>query len=197
MQRILVLGGTWFIGRSFCERVLMKGTMNLTLFNRGKTFPGMFPSCNRIQCDRNNTAECKRLLNGQHWDSIVDFTGNEDRQIRNILENCTCNHYTFISSSTVDLSWSGDPLFSMAQNKLWCENLLYKFVKKVLIVRPGFVCGPADYTDRFEEIDGGWYWKGTKNPVYPMIRVNLLSNLLVRLVAENRTGIVRAGYNIS
>jgi nucleoside-diphosphate-sugar epimerase len=191
-----VLGGTWFIGRSFCERVLTKGTMDLTLLNRGKTFPKMFPNVRLIRCDRNNSQESKQMLRGKHWDAIVDFTGNEDQQIRNILGNCTCDHYTYISSSTVDLSWPGDPLFLMAQNKLWCETLLQRFVKNVLVVRPGFVCGANDYTDRFEELDGIWCWKGTRNPVHPMIRVELLTNLLVRLVFEERTGIVRAGYNL-
>jgi 2'-hydroxyisoflavone reductase len=194
VQRILVLGGTSFIGRGFCEAVRKNNIAQLTLFNRGLTNPELFPDVSRIHCDRNNAEDCKAKLSETTWDAIVDFTGHDDQQIRNILSFCSCNHYTFISSSTVDLSWPGDPLFSMAQNKLWCEHLLQKYVKELLIVRPGFVCGPHDYTNRFEELEGKWFWKGTKNLVYPMVRVDMLSNLLNRLVRERRTGILRAGY---
>lgn len=193
-QRILVLGGTSFIGRSFCETVRNKTDAQLTLFNRGVTNPELFPDVPRILCNRSNSEECKAKLSGTVWDAIVDFTGQDDQQIRNVLSFCRCNHYTFISSSTVDRSWPADPLFSMAQNKLWCEHLLQKYVKNLLVVRPGFVCGRYDYTDRFEELEGKWFWKGTNNLVYPMIRVEMLSNLLSRLVRERRTGIVRAGY---
>jgi nucleoside-diphosphate-sugar epimerase len=195
-QRILVLGGTSFIGRSFCETIRDKHRSPFVLLNRGITNPDLFPGIPRIHCDRNSDAECKTRLSGTSWDAIVDFTGQEDHQIRNIMSNCQCAHYTFFSSSTVDLSWPADSLFSMAQNKLWCENLLQRFVKNVLIVRPGFVCGQHDYTGRFEEADGMWYWKDTKNPVFPMVRVELLSNLVARLVKERRTGLVRAGYNV-
>jgi 2'-hydroxyisoflavone reductase len=191
-----LLGGTWFIGRAFCETAVKKGGLQLTLLNRGITNPGLFPGVPSIFCNRDNSEECKKMLSGTEWDSIVDFTGQTDQQIRNILSCCHCNHYTFISSSTVDLSWPADPLFSMAQNKLWCEHLLQKYVKNVLIVRPGFVCGKNDYTDRFEELEGKWFWKETSNLVYPMVRVEMLSNLLSRLIREGRTGVVRAGYSV-
>jgi len=195
VKNVLVLGGTAFIGRSFCEALVQRSPIQLTLLNRGVTNPALFPSAKRLRCDRNQADQCKQVLQGTHWESIVDFTGRDDQQIRNILSNCTVDHYTYISSSAVDLSWSGDPLFSMAQNKLWCEHLVTKFASKVLIVRPGFVCGAYDYTNRFEETEGRWFWKGTREPVRPMIRAELLSNLMLRLVCEARVGIVRAGYH--
>jgi len=195
VKNVLVLGGTAFIGRSFCEALVERSSIQLTLLNRGVTNPALFPSAKRLRCDRNQADQCKQVLQGTHWESIVDFTGRDDQQIRNILSNCTVDHYTYISSSTVDLSWSGDPLFSMAQNKLWCEHLVTKFASRVLIVRPGFVCGANDYTNRFEETEGRWFWQGTREPVRPMIRTELLSNLLLRLVCEARVGIVRAGYH--
>jgi len=194
MRRILVLGGTSFIGRNFCESMLGKSNAQLTLFNRGLTNPDIFPNLPRIVCDRNSQSECQSKLSETTWDAIVDFTGQEDQQIRNILSYCRCEHYTYISSSAVDRSWPSDPIFSMAQNKLWCEHLLKKYVKRLLIVRPGFVCGRYDYTHRFEELEGKWFWKGTRNLVNPMVRVEFLSNLLALLVREGRTGVVRAGY---
>jgi nucleoside-diphosphate-sugar epimerase len=195
-SRILVLGGTSFIGRTFCELLRDRHGQHFTLLNRGRTNPGLFAQNPVLICDRNDSAECKAKLESTHWDAIVDFTAYDDAHIRNVLGYCKCDHYTLISSSAVDLSWPADPLFSMAQNKLWCEHLVQRFVKKTLFVRPGFVCGTHDYTQRFEEIDGQWFWRGTSNLVYPMVRADFLANLLIYFVRERKTGIVRAGYNV-
>lgn len=195
-SRILVLGGTAFIGRAFCESLRDRHGQPFTLLNRGQTNPNLFSHNPVLLCDRNDPEECRAKLTATHWDCIVDFSAFEDRHIRNILGVCQCDHYTLISSSTVDLSWPEDPLFTMAQNKLWCEHLAHRFVSNTLIVRPGFVCGSHDYTERFEEVDGQWIWKGTRNLVFPMVRVDFLAQLLTRLVLERRTGVVRAGYSI-
>lgn len=193
---VLVLGGTAFIGRNFCEAFQDMHGIPFALLNRKRTNPSLFSNIPRIICDRNNSEECKAKLGDTRWDAIVDFSGQQDHQIRNILGVCECDHYTFVSSSAVDRSWPSDPLFPMAQNKLWCENLIERYVSKLLIIRPGFVCGRYDYTERFEEIEGIWYWKGTKNPVQPMVRVEFLARTMVKLIRERRTGIVRAGYQV-
>jgi nucleoside-diphosphate-sugar epimerase len=193
-RSLLVLGGTSFIGRNFCELLLSQAPAPVVLLNRKRTNPSAFPSTPRLVCDRNNADECKAQLAGYHWDRIVDFSGQQDPQIRNVLDSCTCNHYTFFSSSAVDRSWPSDPLFAMAQNKLWCEHLVQSKVKNVLVVRPGFVCGRYDYTNRFEEIDGMWVWKGTSNPVHPMVRVDFLCSTLLYLVQQRTCGVFRAGY---
>jgi nucleoside-diphosphate-sugar epimerase len=195
-QRILILGGTSFIGRCFCETLQQRYALSFTQLNRGLTNPGLFPGISVLKCDRNKENECRACLESTEWDSIVDFTAQEDHHVRNILSFCRCNHYTLVSSSVVDLSWPGDPLFSMAQNKLWCETLVTRYVKNVLVIRPGFVCGKHDYTNRFESIGGQWYWKGTRNLVFPMVRVEFLVNLMARMVRDRRTGIVRAGYSV-
>ena len=195
-RTLLVLGGTSFIGRNFCELFLNQSPVPFTLLNRRKTNPSAFPSVPRIVCDRNDAEECKAQLAGAHWDRIVDFSGQQDPQIRNVLDACTCNHYTFVSSSAVDRSWPGDPLFSMAQNKLWCEHLVQRYVKNLLVVRPGFVCGRYDYTNRFDEVEGMWVWKGTLSHVHPMVRVEFLCSTLLYLVQQRRTGVFRAGYTV-
>jgi 2'-hydroxyisoflavone reductase len=192
--RTLVLGGTAFIGRTFCEIVRVRHGASATLLNRGVTNPGLFPDLPLLRCDRNSEADCKRVLDSTHWECVVDFTAQQDHHIRNVLRYIRCDHYTLVSSSVVDLSWPTDPLFPMAQNKLWCEHLVQKYVKNVLIVRPGFVCGPNDYTSRFEQLNGQWFWKGTSKLVTPMVCADFLANLMIRLVREKRTGITRAGY---
>jgi len=64
-------GGTAFIGRSFCEALVQKSSIQLTLLNRGVTNPALFPSAERLRCDRNQADQCKQVLQGKHWESIV------------------------------------------------------------------------------------------------------------------------------
>ncbi len=196
-KRILVLGGTSYIGRAFCECLLRRNTGRLTLFNRGQTNATLFPLCEKIVCDRNDRSQCQEKLGGKYWDNIVDFTGFEDHHIRNILDYSKCNHYTYVSSSIVDLSFPQDPLFAIAKNKLWCECLIRKYVDLVLVVRPGFVCGENDYTCRFEEREGTWFWRNSDRPVFPMIRVEILANAMVQQVFDCHTGFIRAGYHVN
>ncbi|MCA9132257.1 MAG: glycosyltransferase [Planctomycetales bacterium] len=194
-HRLLVLGGTHFLGRSFCECVLQHSAMQLTLLNRGQTNRDLFAEQPRLICDRNNGAACRAQLADTQWDYIVDFSGYEHQQIENIVTNCRCAHYTFISTSAVDLSGPGDELFFMAQNKLWCEHVVHNAVDKLLTVRAGYVVGHHDPSGRFEHRDGRWVWKGTEQPVQPVIEVEFLASLILQLIQLQHTGIVRAGYS--
>ncbi len=193
-QKILVLGGTSFVGRTFCELVMRQHSFELTLLNRGLTNNHLFPQFPRLVCNRNQEQDCKEQLAGSHWSSIIDFSGQEDQQIRNILSNCSCDHYVFLSSSAVDLSWPGDPIFDMAKNKLWCEHLVARLTPSHLMVRAGFICGEYDYTERFSQRNGLWFWRGTEHLVRPMIRSDILANTLVQSIRIQRTGVLRAGY---
>ncbi|MDZ4852086.1 MAG: NAD-dependent epimerase/dehydratase family protein [Pirellulaceae bacterium] len=235
-KRILVLGGTAFIGRAFCRGLIDRTSAKLTLLNRAKTNPNLFPKIPRIECDRDDREACAKELRGarsnamatcdadsrtegaildtltlsidrtlpkadsmnvitkQRWDAIVDFSGQNHHQIQNILSNCEFDHYTFLSSSAVDLATPNDPYFTMAQNKLWCEHLILNRSKSVLIVRPGFVVGPNDYTNRFQKDGVTWHWRGTQNPVRPLVEVGLLVNTMLHLIEIGHTGVVRAGY---
>ena len=240
-KRILVLGGTAYIGRAFCRALIDRTSAKLTLLNRGQTNPNLFPKLPRILCDREDREACTKALhaepsieaakngigsqpsgpildtltlrvervpaiseskkaNGpgrQHWDAIVDFSGQSHQHIQNIISNCDFDHYTFLSSSAVDLATPGDPYFGMAQNKLWCEHLITKRSPKTLIVRPGFVVGPNDYTNRFQKDGVTWHWLGTQNPVRPLVEVGLLVNTMLQLIEIGHTGVVRAGYGES
>lgn len=196
-RSVLVIGGTKFIGRHFTERLTVDDIFEPTLLNRGLSNPGLFPRLPKITCDRNNAADCERKLRGSTWDYIVDFTGQTDHDIRNITDHCRSDHYTFISSSAVDLATKDDEHFEMARNKLWCEHVLGLRTDSLLVVRPAFVCGPHDYTDRFERIAGIWVWKETTTMVQPMVHVSLLVNMLHQCLYLNQTGTIRAGYELS
>jgi uncharacterized protein YbjT (DUF2867 family) len=194
--RILVIGGTSFIGRAFCETLRDRSRVPFLVLNRGVTNPAALPGIPHVACDLEDEEQCREAMAGTHWSSIVDFVSREDRHVRRVLTNARCDHYTLVSSSAVDLSWPGDDYFGMAQHKLWCEHLAQRLTPNVLVVRPGFVCGRNDPTGRFETADGQWFWRGTRTLVRPMIRVELLANTIARLVRDRRVGIVRAGYSL-
>ena len=66
--KILVLGGTGFLGPHFVEAARARGHV-LTLFNRGKTNPGLFPDIEKLQGDRKTDL---KALEGRHWDAVLD-----------------------------------------------------------------------------------------------------------------------------
>lgn len=192
---MLIVGGTNFIGRTFSERAFSFGEFQMSLLNRGKTNPGFLTTVERLLADRNDEPTCGSVLSGRHFNVIVDFSCMSVIQLENILANCSCDHYTFLSSSAVELSWPGDDYFRMAQDKLWCEQLVQSACDKALIVRPGFVVGKYDPTDRFEKRGPTWFWKGTQDEVRPIVEVELLTSLMYYLVTYRHAGIVRAGYH--
>jgi 2'-hydroxyisoflavone reductase len=195
LESILILGGTNFIGRAFCEHLLKTSQHQVTILNRGITNPELFPSLKRLKCDRSDAAACIRSLAGTHWNHIVDFSGYTHEHIENIVANCRFDHYTYLSSSAVELSWPDDELFEMAKTKLWCEHVLQNASDQVLIVRAGYVVGKYDYTERFEHRGGVWVWKGTGDPVQPVVDLSLLVSLLTQLIFIGHVGVVRAGYS--
>jgi nucleoside-diphosphate-sugar epimerase len=52
MDKILILGGTHFLGRNLIEKLLENNTYDITLFNRQKTSPDLFPDLKKIKGDR-------------------------------------------------------------------------------------------------------------------------------------------------
>ena len=70
-MRILVLGGTQFLGRHVAEAALERGH-ELTLFNRGQTRPELFPEVERLTGDRDGGLGA---LAGGAWDAALDTSG--------------------------------------------------------------------------------------------------------------------------
>ncbi|HEU4753553.1 MAG TPA: epimerase, partial [Armatimonadota bacterium] len=103
-MRILLLGGTIFLGRHLGETLLARGHA-VTLFNRGKHHPELFPEVERLQGDRDGGLDA---LHGRTWDAVIDTCGYIPRVVRASAELLApaVGHYTFISSISVyaDLS---------------------------------------------------------------------------------------------
>lgn len=108
-MKVLVIGGTRFLGHELVWRLLAAG-QRVTLFNRG-TLPDSFGSrVERLRGDR-TTDDFARLLRGREFDAAVDFaayTGRDGRKAAEVLAG-RVGHYVAISSGQVYLVRTGCP----------------------------------------------------------------------------------------
>jgi 2'-hydroxyisoflavone reductase len=161
-MRMLVLGGTLFLGRHVVETALARGH-DVTLFNRGQTRPELFPGVEKLRGDRDGDLHA---LAGRSFDAVVDTSGRVPRLVRETIEALgDVGHYTFVSSISVyaDLSTppTGDsPLAELDEPsedwrehygalKVDCEDVVRARFPDVFIPRPGLIVGPWDPTGRF------------------------------------------------
>ena len=83
--RILVLGGTSFIGRAIAGLALAEGAA-VTLFTRGKTGPGLFPQASRLTGDRDTPDYNALSASRDEWDAVVDTTGYLPRHVNPAMD---------------------------------------------------------------------------------------------------------------
>ena len=165
--RMLILGGTGFIGPHQVRYATERGHQ-ITLFNRGKTNPGLFPEIEHLQGDRDNDLES---LRGRSWDVVIDNSASIPRWVRQSsqLLKDSAEIYLFVSSlsvfsdnSIVGLDESGplgrleDPTVeeitgeTFGPLKVLCEEEARSaFQGRSIVVRPGLIVGPGDRSDRF------------------------------------------------
>jgi 2'-hydroxyisoflavone reductase len=162
-MRLLILGGTLFLGRHLAEEALARGH-DVTLFNRGRTAPGLFPDAEHLRGDRNGDLAA---LRGRRWDAVIDTSGQDPEGVREsaaLLSSAT-GHYTFVSSISAYGSFpragidedvptarsaSEDLADGYGVRKAECERVLTAaFPGQSCLVRAGLLVGPHDPTDRF------------------------------------------------
>src|SRR3954447_7445365 len=99
-KSILMLGGTGFLGPQTVEAALRRGH-KVTLFNRGKTRPGLFPDLEKLHGDREK--DDLKALEGRKFDAVVDTSANVPRWVRKAAEvlGPGIGHYLYISSISV------------------------------------------------------------------------------------------------
>ncbi len=102
--RILVLGGTKFLGVHIVELALQHGH-SVTLFNRGKTNADLFPQLVHLKGDRDAQLGA---LKGKHWDAVIDDSGYVPRHVKLSAELLAPNvqRYIFISTISVYASFA-------------------------------------------------------------------------------------------
>ncbi|HEX7316619.1 MAG TPA: NAD-dependent epimerase/dehydratase family protein [Pyrinomonadaceae bacterium] len=98
-MKILILGGTKFLGRYVVEGARARGH-EVTLFNRGQLNAELFPEVEKLRGDRDGGLDA---LKGRRWDAVVDTSGYSPRVVRDSarLLADAAEHYTFVSSQSV------------------------------------------------------------------------------------------------
>ena len=215
-MKILILGGTLFLGRALVEAALAQGH-EITLFNRGQTNPNLFPGVEKVHGDRKVDLS---PLKDRKWDAAIDTSGYLPRIVRQSagrLANTT-SHYTFISSLSVyaDMSRPGmderAPVGKLEDEtveeitgetygplKALCEQAAEQAMPgRVLTLRPGLIVGPHDPTDRFtywpHRVAGGGEVLAPGRPgrKVQFIDVRDLAEWTIRMVESGKTGIYNA-----
>lgn len=165
-MRLLILGGTVFLGRALVDAAVERGH-EVTLFNRGVHSPELYPDIEKLRGDRDGD---RSALEGRTWDAVIDPSGYVPRIVAasaTLLAQAT-GHYTFISSISV---YPEFPLAGMDESaptatlddptteevgpnygglKAACERAAAAAMPgRVLSVRAGMIVGPHDPTNRF------------------------------------------------
>jgi 2'-hydroxyisoflavone reductase len=165
-MRVLVLGGTQFVGRHIVEALLARGH-EPTLFHRGRTGQGLFPESEHVLGDR---MEDLGRLGEQDWDAVVDTSAYVPRAVRIAADHLLGRAHRLLFISTVSVySVEGvgpidedSPKESLADPatetvdretygglKVLCEEVAREaWGDRTTVVRPGIVAGPHDPTDR-------------------------------------------------
>jgi 2'-hydroxyisoflavone reductase len=213
--RILVLGGTKFLGVHIVELALQHGH-SVTLFNRGKTNAAIFPQLVHLKGDRDAQLDA---LKGKHWDAVIDDSGYVPRHVKLSAQLLAPNvqRYIFISTISVYASFEkpnteDSPLGKLADEttekveggaygplKALCEKAAEAAMPgRVAVVRPGLIVGPRDPTDRFT------YWParaarggdmlapGTPSDRVQFIDARDLAAFVLRLVERKTVGTFNA-----
>jgi nucleoside-diphosphate-sugar epimerase len=162
---LLVIGGTHFVGRAIVEDAAVRG-FRVTVFHRGESEPGDLPSVEHIHGDRDGDLS---VLGGRRWDTVIDVCAYFPAQVRALGAALTPpGHYVLISSLSVhdeDLPAGANedsPLLPVSDPdvteitedtygplKVACEIAAREAFPGSGIIRPGYVVGPHDTTDRF------------------------------------------------
>ena len=166
-KKVLILGGTKFLGPQLVDASRAHGH-TVTLFNRGKTNPQLFPDVEKLHGDR-DTGDLA-ALRGRTWDVVIDTSGFVPRKVKASAELlASSGQYVFVSSISVydkppvtgvdEESAVGqltDPNVEKVDEKTYgplkaaCERAAEAAMPgRVTNVRPGLIVGPGDGTDRF------------------------------------------------
>ncbi len=169
-MELLIIGGTRFLGRALVDEARAAGH-TLTLFNRGRSNPALYPDVEQLHGDRDGGLAA---LAGRRWDAVIDTCGYVPRVVRAAADFLApvVDHYTFISTMSVyaeplaegtdetapvgtipDESVEEITGGSYGPLKALCERAATEAMAgRALHVRSGLIVGPHDASDRFS------YW---------------------------------------
>lgn len=208
-MKLLLLGGTRFLGRHLAEAAVAAGH-EVVLFHRGRTNPGAVRGAEEILGDRDGGLGA---LQGRRWDAVVDTSGYVPRLVRQAVEQLAFDLYAFVSTISVYADYR---VLGIAEDaplkepppeperteevaretygwlKVLCEREL---PERSLVVRPCILAGPGDYTDRFtwwlRQVKQGGEVVAPGRPGRPVqvLDVRDLAVFLLGLIERGRTGV--------
>jgi len=170
-KKILILGGTGFVGPHQVRRAVERGHQ-VTIFNRGRSAPGLFgKDVEELAGDRETDLDA---LKGRTWDAVIDESASLSsapvwvNKSATLLRDST-EQYLFISTRSVYADLSRVPMSKDApvltrenspipdgrplpygHAKAYAEKEAHAIMPgRVTVVRPGLIIGPGDDTDRF------------------------------------------------
>lgn len=217
--RILVLGGTRFIGLHMTALALQRGH-TLTFFNRGRTHTERYPAVERIKGDRNGEIDG---LKDREWDAVIDNSGYVPRHVKLTAELLAprVKQYVFTSSISVypDFSVPRDessPVGKLADEtvervdgetygplKALCEQAAERAMPgRTCVIRPGLIVGPDDNTDRFTywparaARGGEFIAPGSPRDPFQVIDARDLAAFVIDAVENNTTGVYNLVSNV-
>lgn len=216
-MKLLFLGGTQFVGLHMAEEALARGHQ-VSLFNRGSTNPDLFPQAEKLRGDRDGGLDA---LKGKTWDAVIDVNGYVPRLVRASAEllKDSVGQYIFISTLGVyadrrvphqdenaPLATTDDPATEQITGetygplKVLCEQAAEDALPgRTLVIRPGFIVGPHDHTDRLtywlRRIDQGGEMLVPQTPDVPLQFVDGrdLAAFTIDLAEQGQNGI----YNVT
>ena len=166
-MKILVVGGTKFVGRAIVERAYADGH-EVTLLHRGESEAADLPDVEHVHADRLGDLS---VLSDRTFDAVVDVCAYFPRHVSTLADALgdRTGHYTFISTisaypddtpaRSTELTPIRQPPFpdtevvtgeTYGALKAACETVVQqRFSGRALIIRPGYIVGPNDTTDRY------------------------------------------------
>jgi nucleoside-diphosphate-sugar epimerase len=174
-MRILILGGTWFLGRAIVGEALRCGH-EVTTFNRGKSGPDASGTLT-LHGDREDPGDLTRLAASGPWDAVIDTSGQVPRTVAASAKALAghADRYVFVSTVSVYQGWPVEPLTEESPmldcppeagpdfgenhprgyprhygfQKAGCERAVSTFFPAdTVILRPGVILGPYEYIGR-------------------------------------------------
>lgn len=218
--RVLVLGGTGFIGPFLVKQAVARGH-DVTTFNRGKSDPNAFAELPVRKLIGDRATGDLKALEGEEFDAVVDLWPSYPKYVREALEVLAdhCDQYLFISTISVyqpmsqPLADETFPVMTLAENldpekvqltggtygalKALCEQRAEASMPgQVTVLRPGLIVGPEDDSDRFT------YWPvrvaaggevlapGTPDDPVQVVDVRDLAAFTIHCLEQSKVGVM-------
>ncbi len=209
---ILFIGGSGFIGPHMVRRAQARGH-TVTLFNRGRTNPHLFPEVEKLIGDRDGGLG---VLEGRNWDAVIDTSGYIPRVVRDsaqLLNNDT-NRYLFISTGdvyadfiepgldenypldSIDDPTNEDPSKYYGPLKVLCEQAVQQiYGERATILRPGWIIGSGDYNPISSywpmRVSHGGEVLAPGDPTDPVQIIDAydLARFVIKILEENISGV--------